>query len=91
MKKPLAKRKFYQSAKRYDDYLDEQLERIGCLDREELIERWDRLFGCLPYKGIRTPTVIRALAFDEQVKLTDGLKPSVSKKLIKIAQSLIQN
>ena len=74
-----------------NDNLDKRIEHLVSSDRDELIERWERSFGCLPYKGIRNPTLIRALAYQEQVKLMDGLRPSIGNKLIKLAKAELRH
>ena len=76
-----------QSTKCITDNLDKRIEHLVSSDRNELIECWETSFGRLPYKGIRNPTIVRALAYQEQVKLMGGLKPTTSNKLIKLAKA----
>lgn len=70
-----------------NDNLDKRIEHLLSLERDELIEYWETSFGCLPYKGIRNPTLVRALGYQEHKKLMVGLKPSISNKLIKLAKA----
>lgn len=76
-----------QSTRYITDNLNQRIERLGSSDREELIEYWETSFGCLPYKGIRNPTIVRALAYQAQVKLMGCLKSSIGYKLVKLAKA----
>lgn len=74
-----------------NDKLNQRIERLASFDRDELIIRWETSFGRLPYKGIRNPTIVRALAYQEQVKLMGGLRPSIGNKLVKLAKAELRH
>ena len=58
---------------------------LADLPRASLIERWRRLYRYSPPKGISTQLMVRALAFEMQVRRYGGLKPTVVRRLDKIA------
>ena len=58
---------------------------LETLNRAELVDRWLEAYGTPPFKGARRSTLIRGLAYHLQCKTYGGLKPSVSRELLKIA------
>lgn len=63
-----------------------EVEALQVMSRDELLERWDKLFDCPPYKGARNVTLIRGIAFKIQEKQQGGLRPSTHRQLLKIAR-----
>ena len=61
------------------------LARLDTLSRAELVDRWVKAYGHPPFKGARRSTLIRGFAYYLQCKEYGGLKPSVSRELLKIA------
>ena len=58
---------------------------LETLNRAELVDRWLEAYGNPPFKGARRSTLIRGLAYHLQCKTYGGLKPGVSRELLKIA------
>jgi len=65
--------------------LDKQIEAIEELPRDELITRWSKMHGCLPPKGMNTPMLVRAAAYQGQAKRLGSLKRETYKALLAIA------
>jgi hypothetical protein len=55
--------------------------RIPELDREELVERWQKRFGVEPPKGCGRRLLELAAAYDIQERALGGLKPEIRKVL----------
>ena len=63
--------------------------KIGCLTglpREELVEKWIKIHGHPPPKGVKRGLLERACAYQLQAKRFGGLKPATHKALLAIAQ-----
>ena len=69
----------------------EQIIGLGLLERPVLIELWIKAYGVPSFKGARKATLIRGLAYHIQCKHQGGLKPSLNRKLLKIAKSSTAN
>lgn len=54
------------------------------LSRRELLERWGKLYGNAPPKGISRALMIRAVAYGVQAKRHGGLKPAVARRLQRV-------
>lgn len=65
--------------------LVDALARLETLSRAELVSRWNKAYGNPPFKGARRSTLVRGLAYHLQCKAYGGLKPSISRELLKIA------
>jgi hypothetical protein len=65
--------------------LEREVEALADLDRSDLIEHWRRYFRTDPPKGIGQRLLIRAVAYEMQVKRYGGLKPATDRRLQKIA------
>jgi len=65
-------------------FTSETIARLEALGREELVCRWNKAFGHPPFKGARRSTLARGLAYHLQCKAYGGLKPSISRQLLKI-------
>lgn len=64
-------------------------DQIRALDTETLTglrEKWVRQYGASPSKHISRKLMIRALAYEAQVKAYGGLKASTKRKLLAIAK-----
>ena len=58
---------------------------LHTLERSDLVEAWINAYGVPPFKGSRNSTLIRGLAYHGQCKIMGGLKPRMSKRLLKLA------
>lgn len=65
----------------------DQIDELSELDRPELVETWIKAYGAAPFKGARKATLIRGLAYHIQCQGLGGLKPNISRQLLKIATS----
>ncbi|MBL4871420.1 MAG: DUF2924 domain-containing protein, partial [Robiginitomaculum sp.] len=70
-----------------DDIIRDQIAELDTLDRTELVDKWIKAYGAPPFKGARRQTLVRGLAYHLQCKHLGGLKPSISRQLLKIAKS----
>lgn len=68
--------------------LDKQMEALEELPRDELVERWSKLHGCLPPKGMKNPMLIRSAGYQLQSKRLGGLKRKTHKALLAIADGV---
>jgi DUF2924 family protein len=66
--------------------VNEQLEQLKQLKREELRERWQEAFGSKPPAKIRSSLMVQAIARRLQEKALGGLKPSTQRLLHKVAE-----
>ena len=66
--------------------LESQIEALSDMSRNELIEKWIKLFGAKPFKGARNVTLVRGIAYKLQEKRAGGLSASSSRALLKIAR-----
>jgi len=65
--------------------LARQLADLGRLDGKGLKERWLKLYGAQPPRGISPSLLVRAIAYRVQEKALGGLKPSTRRLLQRIA------
>lgn len=70
-----------------DNSVEYQITQLQSLERSELTDAWIKANGTPPFKGARNGTLIRGLAYYQQCKVFGAIKPSVSRKLLKIARS----
>jgi hypothetical protein len=61
------------------------IEALADLTRAELVERWQKHYRTGPPKGISRRLLVRAVAYEMQVKRYGGLKPVTDRRLRKIA------
>ncbi len=61
---------------------------LADLPRLDLVERWRGLHGADPPNGISRRMLVRAIAYEMQVKKYGGLKPAVRRQLQKIAREI---
>jgi hypothetical protein len=59
------------------------------LPREELVDRWRRIYGSPPPKGVRQDLLIRAAAWHLQAKRLGGL-PAETRRLLRSAISRVE-
>ena len=64
----------------------EYLKELEECERDQLVKRWVTTFGKPPFKGARRPTLIRGLAYHYQSQTMGGIKPSLSKKLLRLSK-----
>ena len=65
--------------------ITEYLKDLEQCDRDGLAERWADAFGRPPFKGARRLTLIRGLAYHYQGQALGGIKPRLSKKLLRLS------
>ena len=70
-----------------DQSISDTIARLETLSRAELSTQWIEAFGTPPFKGARKTTLVRGLLYHLQCKAHGGLKPSISRQLLKIAAS----
>jgi hypothetical protein len=68
-----------------DQSISDAIARLETLNRAELASRWIEAYGTPPFKGARKTTLVRGLIYHLQCKAHGGLKPSISRQLLKIA------
>lgn len=67
--------------------LEKEISDLAGLARIDLLERWQGLYGVDPPKGISTRLMIRAIAYEMQVRRYGGLARGLRHKLGEIAGS----
>lgn len=67
------------------------LQELQTLSREDLIQKWKKLFKTEPPKPAKATFLIQHLSWELQAKKYGGLSASAKKKLEKIAVELAQN
>jgi Protein of unknown function (DUF2924) len=70
---------------RGSDKLVQQLDQLGQLSAEALIEHWQALFGVAPPTKLRSSLLVQGIAYRLQEKALGGLKPSTMRLLERIA------
>jgi len=65
--------------------LEREIDALDVLNRSELVERWRTYYRTGPPKGISRRLLIRAVAYEMQVKRYGGLKPAAERRLKVIA------
>ena len=63
---------------------------LSDLSRDELLERWRKIYGVLPPKGVRQELLIRAVAWHLQAKRLGGLSAE-TRRLLRSAISGVEN
>jgi hypothetical protein len=61
--------------------LDRELEQLGSISREELVERWQAAYGCPPPAGARRELLVYAAGWHIQVKRLGGFPAEVRRML----------
>jgi hypothetical protein len=61
--------------------LDRELEQLGSMSREELVERWQAAYGCPPPAGARRELLVYAAGWHIQVKRLGGFPAEVRRML----------
>jgi len=64
----------------------EELAGLSVLDRKELVEKWQLLYGTEPPVGSQNKFLLHAIAYRMQEKALGGLKPATRRFLEKAAQ-----
>ena len=63
---------------------------LACLSREELVDRWQKIYGTPPPKGVRQDLLVRAIAWHLQAKRLGGLSAE-TRRLLRSAISRIES
>jgi len=63
---------------------------LGDLTRDELVERWTKIYGVLPPKGVRQELMIRAVAWHLQAKRLGGYSAE-TRRLLRSAISKVES
>ena len=66
--------------------LSSELAGLPALDRKELVEKWQLLYGTEPPVGVRNNFLMHGIAHRMQEKVLGGLKPAIRRFLEKAAQ-----
>lgn len=61
--------------------IDEEVAALGDLSREDLVERWTKVYGHPPPKGARRDFLLRAAAWHLQANRLGGLSPDTRRLL----------
>lgn len=61
--------------------LDRELEELGSMSREELVDRWQAAYGCPPPAGARRELLVYAAGWHIQVKRLGGFSAEVKRML----------
>ena len=67
-----------------------ELATLGELSRDELIQRWRKIYGVSPPKGVRQELLIGAAAWHLQAKRLGGLSAE-TRRLLRSAISRVEN
>jgi hypothetical protein len=70
------------------DTLEDEIARLRDLDLPELRKRWQKHYGTPAPKTLRREFLARAVAYQMQVEVYGGLKPSKRRRLRQIAEAL---
>jgi len=57
------------------------MSQLSALPREELVSRWEAIYGSPPPPGIKRPLLERAIAWHLQAKMFGGLSPKTLREL----------
>lgn len=68
--------------------LEDEIARLRDLDLSELRDKWRKHYKTEPSKSFRRDFLVRAVAYQMQVEVYGGLKPSTLRRLKKIAEAL---
>lgn len=80
----------YKPGKSYS-MLDNVIKELKSLSRNQLIQKWQKLFELTPAPTVRRQFLIKHLAWEIQVQSQGGYTPQVEKKLESLAKDLEQN
>ncbi|MDX8522236.1 DUF2924 domain-containing protein [Mesorhizobium dulcispinae] len=61
--------------------IEAEVAALGDLSREELAAQWEKIYRCLPPKGVRRELLIRAAAWHLQAKRLGGLSTETRRML----------
>lgn len=61
--------------------LEREISTLAGLPRTELVARWQSCYRTAPPKGISRALLVRAIAYEMQVKAIRGLKPAAKRRL----------
>lgn len=64
---------------------DTALDDIVSLSREQLVERWQSQYGTPPPKGISQKLMMRAMAYESQLRREGGVSAALSRRLARLA------
>ncbi len=64
--------------------LQQQIEALEELPRDELVSRWLKMHGSLPPKSMNNPMLVRSGAYQLQAKRFGGLKSATHKALLAV-------
>lgn len=68
--------------------LKQEITGLDELPRSEMVARWQSLYRAAPPKGISRTLLVRAIAYQMQVKVHRGLKPATKRRLQSAAKGL---
>lgn len=71
--------------RRHSGPIELQITELDGMSRAELLDRWIKLYGIHPFKGIRRKTLVRGIACKLQEKALGALRSMTSRRLIQIA------
>lgn len=71
--------------------VDDELSILASLSRTDLVERWQKTYGCKPPKGIKANTLILSAAWHLQVKHLGGLKGEAKRQLSRLTKARYPN
>ncbi len=63
--------------------IEAEIDALGNLPREKLVERWQRQYRAAPPSGISRQLMVRAIAWELQARRYGGLRPAVLRRLQK--------
>ena len=63
---------------------------LNGLSRDDLVERWRKIYGTSPPKGVRQALMIKAIAWHLQVKCLGGLSAE-TRRLLRSAMAKVEN
>jgi hypothetical protein len=69
---------------RTEGRIEREVAVLGDLSRDELAERWNKVYGCPPPKGVRRDLLFRAAAWHAQAKRLGGMSTN-TRRLLKAA------
>jgi hypothetical protein len=70
-----------------DNFLRRELEEVTTLSRDQLVQNWQKHYGCLPPKGVKRHLLERAFAHHQQERKYGKLKPAIRKHLLNLVQT----
>ncbi len=64
-----------------------ELEEVANLSRNDLVQHWQKHYGCLPPKGVKRKLLERAFLHHLQERELGKLKPAIRKKLLNLVRA----